>query len=290
MKLLVNGINKSYNGGKSRALDGFNTEFTPGVYGILGPNGAGKSTLMNILTDNMKPDSGEILYNNENIYKLGRKFREIIGYMPQQQGIYDEFTGERFLWYMAALKGLKRRQAKEKINYVLELVNMKEYAYKKMKFYSGGMKQRILIAQSLLNDPKILILDEPTAGLDPRERIRIRNFISEISIDKIVIIATHVVSDIEYIAKEIILMKSGKIIKQNKPSNLLNGIEGKVFEVYLSKDELNDIQKKYMVSNITAQDEKDICVRIVGEIPPEKYQSNKVKANLEDVYLYYFYE
>lgn len=290
MKLLVNGINKSYNGGKSRALDGFNTEFTPGVYGILGPNGAGKSTLMNILTDNMKPDSGEILYNNENIYKLGRKFREIIGYMPQQQGIYDEFTGERFLWYMAALKGLKKRQAKEKINYVLELVNMKEYAYKKMKFYSGGMKQRILIAQSLLNDPKILILDEPTAGLDPRERIRIRNFISEISIDKIVIIATHVVSDIEYIAKEIILMKSGKIIKQNKPSNLLNGIEGKVFEVYLSKDELNDIQKKYMVSNITAQDEKDICVRIVGEIPPEKYQSNKVKANLEDVYLYYFYE
>ena len=159
---------------------------------MLGPNGAGKSTLMNMITDNLKADEGEILLDGREIHSLGADYRGLLGYMPQQQGLYDDFTGERFLWYMAALKGLKKREAKETIENMLELVNLKDDRYKKLKSYSGGMKQRILIAQALLNDPKILIMDEPTAGLDPKERIRIRNFISEISKDKIVLLATHV--------------------------------------------------------------------------------------------------
>ena len=211
MKLEIKNLSKTYVKGKPKSLDNLSTEFTSGVYGILGPNGAGKSTLMNIIADNIKADSGEVLYNGENIIKLGKDFRNILGYMPQQQGIYKSFTGRRFLWYMASLKGIPKKEAKERIENVLNLVNLKDHADKKLGAYSGGMKQRILIAQALLNDPEVLLLDEPTAGLDPMERIRIRNFISEIAINKIVIITTHIVSDIQYISKEILLMNKGKL-------------------------------------------------------------------------------
>ena len=198
MELCLSGIKKSYNNGKTYAVDGVTATFTPGVYGLLGPNGAGKSTLMNIITQNLKTNSGTVTLDGVPIDHMGADYRSLLGYMPQQQTLYDDFTGERFLWYMAALKGLDKKQAKEAVSRTLDVVNLREERYKKLKSYSGGMKQRVLIAQALLNDPKLLIMDEPTAGLDPKERIRIRNFISEVSKDKIVLLSTHVVSDVEW--------------------------------------------------------------------------------------------
>ena len=277
MKLEIKNLSKTYVKGKPKSLDNLSTEFTSGVYGILGPNGAGKSTLMNIIADNIKADSGEVLYNGENIIKLGKDFRNILGYMPQQQGIYKSFTGRRFLWYMASLKGIPKKEAKERIEKVLNLVNLKDHADKKLGAYSGGMKQRILIAQALLNDPEVLLLDEPTAGLDPMERIRIRNFISEIAINKIVIITTHIVSDIQYISKEILLMNKGKLLLKDNPDTIVESMQGKVFEARIQENQLNKVKEKYNISNIIKTND-GLLARIVSEDKPKELNINDVKS------------
>ena len=286
MELKLEGIQKSYQKKHVCAVKDFSMCFMPGVYGLLGPNGAGKSTLMNIITDNQKADKGTITWNGTPVQKLGADYRSVLGYMPQQQNLYDDFTGEQFLWYMSSLKGLKKKAAREKIEELLVVVNLVDERYKKIKSYSGGMKQRLLIAQALLNDPQILIMDEPTAGLDPKERVRIRNFISSISKDRIVLLATHIVSDVENIAKEIILMQKGEIIKIATPRKLVMDMQDKVFEVLVTEAEQEQYESEgYKISNIMLGEEKN-CLRIVSEHIPTLGQVQKVQANLEDVYLF----
>lgn len=227
--LCLTNITKKYK--EKLALDDVSLELAPGIYGLLGPNGAGKSTLMNIVTGNLKPDGGQVLWDGKEIKSLGAQYRSIIGYAPQQQGLYDAFTGKRFLAYMATLKGISKKEMPEEIARVLSYVNMTEAANRPIGTYSGGMKQRILIAQAILGDPKLIVLDEPTAGLDSKERVRIRERIAALAGDKVILVSTHVVSDIEPIAKEIILIKSGKIIDQDTVEHLcskygrVNGLE-----------------------------------------------------------------
>lgn len=287
MELKLEGITKSYNKGKTYAVNDFHAGFTPGVYGLLGPNGAGKSTLMNMITDNLDADSGSITLDGASIKKMGTAYRSLLGYMPQQQGVYDDFTGEKFLWYMAALKGLSRKDTKETIERILAVVNLQGDRYKKLKSYSGGMKQRILIAQALLNDPKILIMDEPTAGLDPKERIRIRNFISDISKDKIVLLATHVVSDVESISKEILIMKSGRVVRQGTPQELLSEMEHKVFEALVTPEERKEYEGAgFKIANVVLTADR-VCLRVVSDSRPDIGEVHEVRPNLEDVYLYF---
>lgn len=210
MELTLSQVTKRY--GHFTALDRFEYRFQEGIYGLLGPNGAGKTTLMNLMTGNLLPDEGCICLDGTDIQKLGIRYLKNIGFVPQQQSLYPTFTGKRFLYYMAALKGVEKKTAKTEIPELLERLNLTEHQNKKIREYSGGMKQRLLMAQALLGNPKILILDEPTAGVDPKERIEIRNIIKELSDDKIILFATHVVSDIEKAADEILLLKRGKLL------------------------------------------------------------------------------
>lgn len=279
--LEIKGLTKKYK--DKLALDNFTYTFEKGVYGLLGPNGAGKSTLMNILVDGIKKSGGDIRYNGENITKLGYKYRDIIGYVPQQQGMYDSFTAEEFLNYIANLKGINKKEISDKVTEMLEFVNLENVRKKKLGGFSGGMKQRILIAQALINDPDILILDEPTAGLDPNERIRIRNLIAQISINKIVIIATHIVSDIEFIANKIIMLSAGKIIKNGSPSELLSEIDGYVFEEMIEKCNVEMYNQKYLVSGLMAEAQQVKIRYICNE---KACNGHKVEPNLEDYYLY----
>ncbi len=284
MKLEINNLSKKYN--ELYALKDFSAVLSEGVYGLLGPNGAGKSTLMNILTDNLERTSGEILLDGADIRTMGSKYRNLIGYMPQQQGFYEQFTANEFLRYIGELKNVKKAKLTEQIDENLKKVNMYEHRNKKISSFSGGMKQRIMLAQSLLGSPKILILDEPTAGLDPKERINMRNLIAEISKDKIILIATHVVSDIEFIAKEILLMKSGKIIKTDSPAKLIVEMENKVFEVEVETEDDSYNKEKWKIANICLSAGGKI-LRVIAEEKPDVEKVRAVRSTLEDLYLYY---
>ena len=285
MKLVIRGLNKSY--GSKAALQDFHAVFENGIYGILGPNGAGKSTLMNILTDNLLRDSGRILCNEKEITKMKEQYRKIMGYMPQQQQLYDSFTVNHFISYMGTLRGMNKKEIKKRMEELFPLLNLNEVRRKKIMELSGGMKQRVLLLQALLDDPQILILDEPTAGLDPKERIRIRNLISDLSGDKIVLIATHVVSDIEFISKEILLMKNGRVVDKDCPEALQKKIAGKVFEIRIVQEELNQVKKEFEISNLF-RTEGEIVVRVISEECPTAYRWTEVSPTLEDVYLYEF--
>ena len=288
MKLEIKDVSKSYDGGKHYALSHFSQTLKPGIYGLLGPNGAGKSTLMNILTQNLPADGGQVLWYGTPTGKLGREYRRRIGYMPQQQNLYDDFTGDEFLWYMAALKGLKRPMARRRIEELFRTVNLENARYRKVGGYSGGMKQRLLIAQALLNDPDILIMDEPTAGLDPKERIRIRSFISEMSTGKIVLFATHVISDIEFIAGRIILLGGGKIIEEGTPVELLELLVGKVFEGYGTREDAETLEREgILISGLSYMGES-VRIRVISDKSPSaRLDFLPVTPNLEDVYLYF---
>lgn len=291
MKLCFREVTKSY--GSNLALDHFTASLEPGIYALLGPNGSGKSTLMNILTDNLKADAGEITYTSdegvaEDVLKMGVRFREKLGFMPQYPGLYPNFTVERFMWYMAALKGLSKEKAKADIPAILAAVELDDVPRRKIGALSGGMKQRLALAQAVLGDPEILILDEPTAGLDPKQRISIRNYIARIAFNKIVIIATHVVSDIEFIARDIILLKKGVIVDNAPPHQLTKKIEGKVWNVPCGETEVQRMQDTYRVTNISRDDE---CGAVILRILAEEKPKNDAKAaapTLEDYYLYVF--
>lgn len=284
MEMILNNLTKNY--GQKKALDDICLTLSPGIYGLLGPNGAGKSTMMNIITCNLKQSSGEVLFDGKDIRTLGSKFRQCIGYCPQQQAFYPGFTVEQFMFYMSSLHDMKKQIASERIDFVLKNLSLQDVRHKKIKSLSGGTKQRVLIAQSILHDPDILILDEPTAGLDPRQRIAVRNMIGKIALHKIVLISTHVVQDVEHIAKELIFLSDGHILCRGASSDLIKSIENRVWEVITDEEGLSRIQKCATVCEIA--DVKDgICVRFLSDKPLDEFCS-PAEPTLEDVYLHYF--
>ncbi len=285
MELQFDCLSKQY--GTVQALKGASFTLTQGVHGLLGPNGAGKSTMMNILSGNLEQTAGCITYNGQDIRELGDEFRRILGYMPQQQALYPGFTALQFLGYMATLRGMSKKETVEAVPRVLEQVELTAVAGRKIRTFSGGMKQRLLIAQAILSDPQVLILDEPTAGLDPKQRIAIRNLIASIAERKIVLISTHVVADVACIAKEILLLKQGELVGQRPPEEWIREIDGMVWEVRAAKEALSEWQSKYLISNIAYADE-GFCLRLLSE--REIDGGCRVTPSLEDVYLHCFEE
>ena len=287
MELAILGLSKTY--GKKQALRSVSLEFQAGLYGILGPNGAGKSTLMELITDNITRTEGEICYNQKEILQLGAAFRREVGYMPQQQEFCNRMKAREFLYYIGQLKGIKRKKLREESEYLLEMVHLSDVADRYIGTFSGGMKQRILLAQALLGSPRILLLDEPTAGLDPKERIYIRNRVADLAQDKIVLFVTHVVSDIEAIADEIVLMNGGTVLARGTVDELTGKLEGKVGNDFCGEEEISELAKKYKIIS-SAKKRGRTQVRFIGEDIPQDRQVGKDNITLEDVYMFYFDE
>lgn len=275
---LVN-VTKKY--GKTSALDDFSYSFENRIYAILGPNGSGKTTLLNLITDNLIPTSGKIEYDGKEIHEMKASYRAMVGFAPQQQGLYEGLSLNRFMYYMASLKGLKKKEADIQVEMLLDRVHLSEVRNKKLGGFSGGMKQRALLAQALLGDPKILVLDEPTAGVDPGERIAIRNLISEVSDDKTIIIATHIVSDIELIADKVIILKEGRIAMDGTPAELCAGMKGRVREIRFAKGKsaMSSINGK--ISSITPCGD-EMTVRIIDN---DNGNGTEVFPSLEELFL-----
>ncbi len=283
MILELSDISKRY--GKKEALRNVNARLETGIYGLLGPNGAGKSTLMNIVTGLLKQNSGTVSYEGRNIESLGKDYRKILGYLPQDPGLYPFYTGRQLLSYFAKLKDIKSPESR--INELLELVHLSDDADRKVGEYSGGMKKRIGIATALLNKPSLLVMDEPTAGLDPKERIRFRSIISKIKYESIIIISTHIVSDVEHIADNIILMDEGEIIISDKCTNLLDSIKDKVWYAETENSRVLEYTEKYKIVNAVNTDISHTGLKIISDEKPVD-NAKPVYPELEDVYMYYF--
>lgn len=286
MELSIDRLTKHY--GRKIAVDCVSTVLKPGMYGLLGENGAGKTTLMRMLCAILEPTSGEVFLDGREVSSMGADYRDLLGYLPQDFGYYPNYTAQEFLLYMAVLKGIPRDRAKKRVKELLETVGLQDVAAKKIKTFSGGMKQRVGIAQALLNHPKILILDEPTAGLDPKERVRFRNLISDYAKDRIVILSTHIVSDIEAIADEVLLMRKGKLVSQGTVFELTEQAEGKVWELAVSPAEAARWQEKAAVANLRHEGEQ-VVLRILSDDRPAE-AAVRCEATLEDLYLQSFRE
>lgn len=284
MKLSFEHISKLY--GDTVALQQIDLTLGSGVYGLLGPNGAGKTTLMRIMTDLLAPSTGRVLLDGQDIAVMGAAFRKKLGYLPQDFGVYPNFTAEQFLLYIARLKGLSKFEAKRQTDDLLHMVGLEDKKQKKLKGFSGGQRQRVGIAQALLGDPEILVLDEPTAGLDPEERIRFRGIISDLSQQKLVLLSTHIVSDLEAVANEIILLRKGVVLEMQKPSVLLERLNGQVLIVTVPAAEEAAFTKQYACSNVLHTDGKSV-IRLLSESAPRP-DAVPTAPNMEDLYLYYF--
>lgn len=282
MELTVDRVTKQFQ--NKIAVDRVSARMTPGIYGLLGANGAGKTTLMRMMAGILKPDSGEIRLDG--IAVSAREYRERLGFLPQNFGYYPNFTAREFLMYLAALKGLTRDTAARRSAELLELVNLADVSKKKIRTFSGGMKQRLGIAQALLNDPGVLILDEPTAGLDPKERVKFRNMLSSMKKGRIILLSTHIVSDVEYIADQILIMKDGRFLHHGTVKEICGTIADKVWEGRVDQAEYLRLAQRYTVLNI--REERDgIFFRLVGDQQPFG-TAVPAEASLEDLYLYYF--
>ena len=284
MELSLDRLTKQY--GRKIAVDHVSAVLSPGVYGLLGANGAGKTTLMRMICGILEPTSGEVFLNGTPILEMGADYRNLLGYLPQDFGYYPNYTGREFLAYLSVLKGIPKKKANRKITELLEMTGLSVEAKKKIKTYSGGMRQRLGIAQALLNDPKILILDEPTAGLDPKERVRFRNLITDYASDRIIFLSTHIVSDIEAAADRVFLMKQGRILCQGSVQELTEMASGKVWEMKVPAREAARWEKKMNVAGIR-HEEGDVVLRIISERKPAA-DSMRCRASLEDLYLSYF--
>jgi ABC-type multidrug transport system ATPase subunit len=284
MQLTVDNLGKQY---KSDfwGLKNFSLQIKPGILGLLGPNGAGKSTFMRMLATITKPTDGTISWNGTDLVKSPDTLRGVLGYLPQDFGVYPNLNAVEFLEYIAAIKGLNRLSAKKRIDELLQLTNLVEAAKRPLGGYSGGMKQRVGIAQALLNDPQLLIVDEPTVGLDPEERVRFRNLLSDLSGERIVILSTHIVSDVEATATRIALVNKGHLLCEAAPENLLKELKNKVWEWTVSSDDLPTLKQKHIMSG-TIRRSDGVQVRVVSMDPPDPRAQN-VSPNLEDAYLFF---
>lgn len=284
MKLSVSNLSKNFI--NKKAVDQFSYDFENGIYGLLGPNGSGKSTLMRMLCDILKPTEGSITLDGVKTHDLDDEFRNILGYLPQDFGYYPQFTAYDFLMYFAALKGYNNKEAKTKVEEVLQMVSLEDVKKHKIKTFSGGMKQRLGIAQALLNDPKILIVDEPTAGLDPKERNKFKNILARCAKDKIVILSTHIVSDVENIANKIIIMKDGKNFMHGTRDALLTNIKDKIFTFPCTNEQVDVLKDSLTITGMTPI-EAGVQLRVVGDIPLNE-NIHKEVPTLEDLYLLIF--
>ena len=286
MELTICDLTKEF--GSFRAVDRVSFTMTNGVYGLLGVNGAGKTTLMRMLTTLIKPTDGEILWDGQDVFKMDGQYRKLLGYLPQDFGYYPDFSIYDYLMYIASIKGIRPAAAKERVKLLLKQVGLFRARHKKMKNLSGGMKRRAGIAQAMLNDPKILILDEPTAGLDPSERIRFRNLISELSEDRIVLLSTHIVSDVEYIANEILLMQDGQLTMSGTSEEVIASMPEQVWTFHVPKAQIEAYLKSYKVANVKTVP-SGAELRVLSPVRPNS-SAVEVEPTLEDVFLYYFGE